>query len=206
MALAQTTHRLSEAEYLALERAAVGVKSEFCDGEMFAMSGGTRWHSMVGTNLSREFGNRLRHHRCQPYNAELRVKIETTGLFTYPDVSVACDEPRFLDDEMDTLLNPTLIVEVLSDSTESYDRGKKFEHYRQIPSLHEYLLVSQYEARIEQFIRQPNNEWLLREAVGLNGRLELPSLGINIDLAEVYANVDLSPNRPQNPPRRRLWL
>jgi Uma2 family endonuclease len=169
---------------------------------MFAMSGGTRWHSMIGTNVTAEFRDKLRHHRGQPYNAQLRVKVEATGLFTYPDLSVVCGEPRLLDDEMDALLNPTLIVEVLSDSTESYDRGMKFEHYRQISSLHEYLLVSQYEPRIEQFIRQANNEWLMREAMGMNAALTLPS-GITIELAEIFANVDFSPTRPQNPPRRR---
>jgi Uma2 family endonuclease len=203
MALPQSTPRLTEAEYLALERTALDVKSDFYDGEMFAMSGGTRWHSIIGTNVTVEFGNKLRRHRCQPYNAELRVKVEATGLFTYPDLSVVCGEPRLLDDEMDTLLNPTLIVEVLSDSTESYDRGMKFEHFRQIPSLSEYLLVSQYEPRIEQFIRQPNNEWLLREAMGMSATLALPSLGITIELGEIFANVDFSPTRLQNPPRRR---
>ena len=203
MAVAQTTHRLTEAEYLALERAAVGVKSEFHDGEMFAMSGGTRWHSRIGTNIAAEFGNKLRQHRCQPYNSELRIKVDETGLYTYPDLSVVCGEPLFADDQIDTLTNPTLILEVLSDSTEGYDRGRKFEHYRQIPSLREYLLVSQYDPHIEQFIRQENNEWVLREVVGLKASLDLPSLGITISLAEIFENVDFSPNRPQNPPRRR---
>ena len=203
MALPETTDRLTEAEYLSMERAALDVKSEFYEGEMFAMSGGTRWHSRIGTNLTIHFGNKLRNHRCQPFNAELRVKIEATGLFTYPDLSVVCEEPKFLDEEMDTLLNPTLIVEVLSDSTESCDRGKKFEHYRQIHSLREYLVVSQYEPRIEQFIRQENNEWLLREAAGMGSTLTLPSVGITLELAEVFANVDFSPDRPQNPPHRR---
>ncbi len=203
MALPQTIHRLTEKEYLAIERVADGVKNEFHDGEMFAMSGGTRWHSRIGTNVSVEFGNKLRKHRCQPFNAELRLKVDETGLYTYPDLSVVCGEPEFVDDEMDTLKNPTLIVEVLSDSTEGYDRGRKFEHYRQISSLKEYLLVSQYEAHIEQFIRQPNNEWLLRDTVGLKAKLALPSLGITIALREIYAGVDFSPNRPQNPPRRR---
>src|ERR1041384_441871 len=123
----QTLPRLTEAEYLAIERAALDVKSEFHDGEMFAMSGGTRWHSRIGTNLTAEFTNKLRGHRCQPFNSELRVKIEATGLYTYPDLSVVCGDDRYVDDEMDTLLNPTLLVELLSDSTEGYDRGKKFE-------------------------------------------------------------------------------
>jgi Uma2 family endonuclease len=192
MAVPQTTHRLTEAEYLALERAAA-TKSEFYDGEMFAMAGGTRRHSTICVNLAAEFANRLREHRCQPFNADLRIKAEATGLYTYPDLSVVCGEDLHVDQEMDTLTNPTLIVEVLSDSTEGYDRGKKFEHYRQIPSLKEYLLVSQTEPRIEQFIRQPGNEWLLREASGLNASLTLPSLEISISLAEVFRNVKFPP-------------
>ena len=193
MAAPQTIHRLTEAEYLALERAAVGVKSEFHDGEMFAMSGGTRWHSKIGTNAAIEFGNKLRRHRCQPFNSELRVKVDETGLYTYPDLSVVCGEPTFVDDTMDTLTNPTLIVEVLSESTESYDRGKKFQHYQQIPSLKEYLLISQDEPRIEQFVRQAGDRWLLRETVGLKARLKLPSLGITIALAEIFADVEFPP-------------
>ena len=203
MALPQTTQRVTGAEYLALERAATGGKSEFFDGEMFAMSGGTRWHSLIGTNVTVEFANKLRRQRCQPFNSELRIKVDETGLYTYPDLSVVCGEPLFVDDTMDTLTNPTLIVEVLSDSTEGYDRGRKFEHYRQIPSLQEYLLVSQYEPHIEQFIRQPNHEWILREAMGMKATLALPSLGITISLAEIFEGVDFSPDRPQNPPRRR---
>ena len=138
-----------------------------------------------------------------PCNTDLRVKVEATGLFTYPDFSVVRAEPRLLDDEMDTLLNPTLLVEVLSDSTEAYDRGKKFEHYRQIPSLQEYLLVSQKEPRIEQFIRQESGFWLLREAAGLEATLELPSLKITLALAEVFAKVEFTPAaiRLHTPPR-----
>jgi len=123
------------------------------------------------------------------------VKVEATGLVTYPDVSVACGEQRFLDEEQDTLLNPTVLIEVLSDSTEAYDRGKKFEHYRQIPTCREYLLVSQHEPRIEQFIRQPNGEWALKEAAGLSAEIKLASLGIVLRLAEVFAKVQFTPAR-----------
>lgn len=202
MGVAQPVKRLTEAAYLAIERRAE-IKSEFFEGEMFAMSGGTRWHSLISTNLAREFGNRLTGHRCVPYNADLRVKIMATGLLTYPDLSVVCGEMQLLDDDMDTLLNPTVIVEVLSDSTEAYDRGKRFEHYRQIPSLREYLLVSQKEPRIEQFIRQESGFWLLREAAGLDATLELPSLKITLALAEVFAKVEFTPApiRSATPPR-----
>ena len=202
MALAAPIKQLTAAEFLEIERRAE-FKSEFFDGEMFAMSGGTRWHSLISTNLAREFGNRLKGRPCVPYNTDLRVKIESTGLFTYPDLTVVCGSPELLDDEMDTLLNPTVIVEVLSDSTEAYDRGKKFEHYRQIPSLREYLLVSQKEPRIEQFVRQDSGFWQLRDAAGLEATMELPSIKITLALAEVFANVEFAPAaiRSASPPR-----
>src|SRR5258707_8863935 len=157
MALAQNISRLSEAECLRLEREAEA-RSEYFDGEVFALAGGTRSHSLIQTNLIGELRSRLKSTDCVVYNTDLRVKVEATGLLTYPDVSVVCGEQRFLDEEEDTLLNPVVVVEVLSDSTEAYDRGKKFEHYRQIPSCRGYLLVSQKEPRIEQFIRQPDGE------------------------------------------------
>src|SRR5438552_18197987 len=150
MALAGNIPQLGEAEYLRLERQAE-VRSEFLDGEMFAMAGGTRAHSLIATNLAGELRARLKATHCVAYNADLRVKVEATGLFTYPDVSILCCEQRFLDQEQDTLLNPTVMIEVLSDSIEAYDRGKKFGQYRQIPTCRDYLLVSQNESRIEQF-------------------------------------------------------
>jgi Uma2 family endonuclease len=193
MAVAQNRIRISEAEYLRIERQAE-TKSEFFDGEMFAMAGGTATHSLITTNLTIELGNQFKGTGCLTYNGDLRVKAEATGLFTYPDISVVCGGPRFLDEQEDTLLNPTLVVEVLSDSTEAYDRGKKFEHYRQILSCKEYLLVSQKEALIEQYIRQLNREWTLKEAAGLDSRIELPSLGIVLPLSQVFANVKFAPS------------
>jgi len=166
MALAQNAARLTEEDYLRLERQADS-RSEYFDGEMFAMAGGTRAHSLIATNLLREHSALLKNSDCVTYNADLKVKVEATGLLTYPDVSVVCAEQRFLDEQEDVVLNPLVLVEVLSDSTEAYDRGKKFEHYRKIPGLREYLLVNQKEPRIEQFIRQANEEWVLKEAVGL---------------------------------------
>src|SRR5262245_30850554 len=129
MSVATAERRLSEAEFLELERRAV-VKSEFFEGEIFARAGATREHSLVSTNLTRALGNRLDTRPCVTYNAYLRVKIEASVLLTYPDVSVVCGPERFLDEQRDTLLNPTLIGEVLSDSTEAYDRGTKFSQYR----------------------------------------------------------------------------
>jgi len=183
--------RLSEAEYLEIERAA-DFKSEFFDGEMFAMAGGTPQHSLIATNLAREFGNVLRNHACVPYNSDLRIKIEASVLFTYPDLSVVCGPLQFASGTTDTIVNPSVVVEVLSDSTEAYDRGKKFELYRQIPTLKEYLLVSQKEPRVEQFIRQADGAWLLRDVHGKDV-LEVPPLGVSVSLAEIFARVDFVP-------------
>jgi Uma2 family endonuclease len=168
-------------------------KSEFFNGEVFALAGGSLAHSLIATNLAREFGNRLRTHACTAFNSDLRLKVEATGLYTYPDLSVVCGPLRFAGPERDTIVNPTLLAEVVSDSTEAYDRGAKFGHYRQIPSLQEYLLVSQWEPRIEQFVRQPNGQWLLGVAQGMEAALELPSLGITIALGEVFAKVEFTP-------------
>ena len=191
MSVPDPIRRLSEAEYLEIERRAE-FKSEFFNGEMFAMAGGKLNHSLIATNLARAMGNPLQSRPCVPFNSDLRVKIEATGLLTYPDLSVVCGPARFADPEEDTVVNPTLLIEVLSDSTEGYDRGKKFENYRQIPSLQEYLLVSQKEPRIEQFIRQPSGDWLWRSAAGQDARLELPSLGMTLHLTEVFARVEFT--------------
>lgn len=188
MAIPETARRLTEAEYLAIERAA-DFKSEFFDGEMFAMAGGTPMHSLIATNLAGEVRSKLKGRPCVPFNSDLRLKVVATGLYTYPDLSVVCGPLEFAGEEDDDVVNPTVLAEVLSDSTEAYDRGKKFEHCRQIPTLQEYLLVSQKEPRIEQFLREGSGEWRLREAAGLEAHLELPSLKITVALAEVFANV-----------------
>jgi Uma2 family endonuclease len=200
MSLPQTSRRLTEAEYLEIERAAE-FKSEFFDGEMFAMAGGTPQHSLIGTNLGREFGNRLVNNPCVAYNADLRIKVDATGLCTYPDLSVICGPLKFSEGTDDTVVNPTVLVDVLSNSTEAYDRGRKFEHYRQIPTLQEYLLVSQTEPRIEHFVRQSDGSWLMNEAAGMEKKLELPSLKITIALSEIFAKVNFVPGpiRPALP-------
>ena len=205
MTLAKPIHRLTEAEYLDLERS-LESRNEFFDGEVFAMSGGTPLHSQIAANLIQVIGRRLSGGRCVVYTSDLRLKVEATGLFTYPDLSVVCGPLQFAAGTDDTVVNPTVIVEVLSDSTEAYDRGKKFENYRRMPSLREYLLVSQKEPRIEQFVRQENEQWLLREAAGLEATLALPSLEIKISLAEVFAGVEFvpAPIRARTPPPQIL--
>jgi Uma2 family endonuclease len=184
---------LTPEDYLALERASE-TKSEYLDGEMVGMTGATRWHNLISTNLVRELSQQLKQRPCEVYSNDQRVGVPTTGLYTYPDVVVACSEPRFEDDSLDTLLNPVLIVEVLSPTTEGYDRGKKFEHYRTVDSLAEYLLVSQDELLVEQFVRQSGEAagtWLFTATAGRDGVVQLPSLGCTLALAEVYDKVPL---------------
>ena len=156
------THYTPE-EYLALERQAP-CKSEYYAGEIFAMAGASRWHDLTVTNVLRELSLQLKGQPCTTYPSDMRVKVSPTGLYTYPDVIVVCGEAQFEDHQQDTLLNPTLIVEVLSESTEAYDRGGKFTHYRKLPSLVEYVLITQTKPHIEHYVRQSDNRWLLAEA------------------------------------------
>jgi Uma2 family endonuclease len=190
---------LTPEQYLAIERQAE-IKSEYLDGEMFAMSGASREHNLIVSNLARELGLQLKKGPCEIYVGDQRVRIPATGLYTYPDLVVACGDPQFEDDELDTLLNPTLIIEVLSPSSEAYDRGKKFEHYQMLPSLSEYVLVSQDEPRMEQFLRQDGNRWLLTVATGLEASIALPSIQCELALAEVYLKVAFG--RKQHPQER----
>ncbi len=180
---------LSPAEYLALDREAEE-RSEYLDGEMFAMAGGSREHAAIAVNLARELSLQLRHRPCDTYGSDMRVWVEASGLYTYPDLSVVCGEPMFgPDGRKDTLCNPTLLVEVLSPSSEAYDRGKKFEHYRAIPSFREYLLVAQESPLIDRFLRQESGIWLFDAARGLDAEVELSSIGARLALSEVYAKV-----------------
>lgn len=182
-----------EAEYLAFERQS-REKHEFYLGEIFAMSGASRKHNLISGNLFGELRERLKDRLGEAYVGDMRVRVKPNGLYTYPDVVVGCGEPEFLDSDVDTLLNPTLLIEVLSDSTEKNDRGTKFKQYRQIPSLREYILVSQDEPSIEHFARRGDTYWELTETAGLDSQLVLSSLGCQIPLAEVYSKVDFSPN------------
>jgi Uma2 family endonuclease len=183
-----STSRLTPQEYLARERAAER-KSEYLAGEVFEMSGASREHNLLVTNLVRELSLQLRGRECEVYPSDMRVKVAPSGLYTYPDVVVVCGEPNFEDEETDTLLNPTLIVEVLSKSTEGYDRGEKFEHYRRLDSLREYVLVAQDKCHVERYVRQPDQQWLFSEIVAPEGSLELVSLGCRLAMHELYEKV-----------------
>ncbi len=185
----QKKELLTPEAYLALEREAPG-KSEYFAGEMFAMSGASRRHNLISLNLGAELRAQLRHRPCEVYTSDMRVKVSPTGLYTYPDVVVVCGEPEFEDTMGDTLLNPTILVEVLSQSTEDYDRGRKLEHYRTIPSLQEYLLVSQEKAHIVHYVRHSDVSWLLSDTSGLDAFIALRAIGCEIALSEIYAKVD----------------
>ena len=201
MATSEAIKRLSESEYLSLERRAE-FKSEFFAGELFAMAGGSPMHSLIAANVIRELGNKLKGSLCRAFTSDLRLKVQATGLLTYPDVSVFCGPLALAAGTDDTATNPTLLVEVLSDSTEAYDRGEKFRQYRQMPSLREYLLINQRLPRIEQFIQRDADGWMLRTAEDIVASLALPSLTIAIELKEVYSGVtfDPGPIRAHAPP------
>jgi Uma2 family endonuclease len=185
----QAKVRITPEEYLAIERQAA-YKSEYFNGKMFAMSGASPRHVLIVTNVVAELRRQLKQRRCTVYSTDLRVKVSPTGLYTYPDVIVVCDQPQFNDQQKDTLLNPTLLVEVLSESTKDYDRGEKFEHYRTLTSLAEYVLIAQDKHHFEHFVRQPDNRWLLAETNRLEDTIHLPSIACDLALAEVYDKVD----------------
>jgi len=183
--------KLTPEEYLEIERKAEN-KSEYFDGEIYAMAGAKRNHNKVTTNVSGLIWQNLKGKDCESYSNDMRVFVPKTGLYTYPDVVVICGEPKFQDNVFDTLLNPILLIEVLSDSTEGYDRGKKFQHYRSIESLQEYVLVSQDEARIEKYFKQGDGFWVLSEAVSLDAKIKLDSIDCELALSEVFDKVNFS--------------
>ncbi len=183
--------KLTPEEYLEIERKAE-YKSEYFDGEIYAMAGAKRNHNKVTTNVSGLIWQNLKGKDCESYSNDMRVFVPKTGLYTYPDVVVIGGEPKFQDNVFDTLLNPTLLIEVLSESTEGYDRGKKFQHYRSIESLQEYVLVSQDEARIEKYVKQCDGFWVLSEAVGLDAKIKLDAIDCELALSEVFDKVNFS--------------
>jgi Uma2 family endonuclease len=182
--------KLTAAEYLALERKAE-YKSEYFGGEMFAMAGGTGPHANLAANLIGTLYARLAGKGCHTYTSDMKVRTGASGLHTYPDVSVVCGSPKFADDRCDVLVNPKLIIEVLSESTEAKDRGFKFQQYKRIESLHEYVLVSQTEALVERFWRDETGAWThYAETRGLEATVTLRSLDVTIPLAEMYRDID----------------
>jgi Uma2 family endonuclease len=175
-------------QYLEIERKAA-FRSEYYRGEMFAMAGAQRAHILLVTNVVRELSQQVRQRPCQIFSNDLRVNIPKYGFYTYPDVVGVCGEARFLDNQFDTLLNPNLIVEILSPSTEAYDRGRKFEQYRAIDSLSEYLMVGSDRMHVELYTRKPEG-WVLSDANLPESVIELASIGCSLKLADVYEKVE----------------
>jgi Uma2 family endonuclease len=185
-------------EYLALERNAE-FKSEYIDGRIVAMTGAPDPHVTISLNVHAELRTRFRGRACRAWAIDMRVQIEGGRRYTYPDVVALCGEKRFIDGVLDTLMNPTLIVEVLSPSTEAYDRGEKFLHYRAIETLQEYVLVAQDKPLVERFVRH-GEFWHLATVTGLDSSLELTSVGCTIPLREIYENVEFPASTMEEAP------
>ena len=187
----QPKPRYSVEEYLEIERAAE-FKSEYIDGYIVAMSGASEPHNLIVTNVVSELRGQLKARDCRVYFSDMRIDVREQGLFAYPDVVVVCGDPELSDSKLDNLRNPVVIIEVLSKSTESYDRGVKFMKYRRIESLQEYLLVSQDTPLVERYVRQPNDHWLMSEALGLEAVVHMSSIDCDLKLVEAYDKVRLS--------------
>jgi Uma2 family endonuclease len=181
-------HFITPEEYLIRERKAE-FRSEYFRGEMFAMAGASANHNLIVGNCIQTLGQQLKKKPCRVYPSDLKLRIEATGLYTYPDLSVVCGELQLESDAGDVLLNPVVLVEVLSDSTEAYDRGKKFEHYRTIPSLMHYVLIAQDRHAIDCFSRHSNGIWFLSTCYGLDGKLTLDAIDSELLASEVYDKV-----------------
>jgi Uma2 family endonuclease len=181
---------LTPEQYLAAERKAER-KSEYLNGEVFAMAGASRWHSTIRNNLTWSLNDQLRNGPCQVHDSDLRVRVNPTGnyLYAYPDMSVVCEEPRFEDMQFDTLLNPKILIEVLSPSTEQFDRRTKATLYRQLHSLEEYLLIAQDRVHVEHYSRQPDGDWSRSDWDNLNDVVELLSVGATLKLKDIYHRV-----------------
>jgi len=187
----QPKARLTPQEYLDIDRKAE-YKSEYFDGEMFAMSGARRSHNLVAMNVGANLHGQLRGRPCEVYPSDMRVMVNSSGPYTYPDVTVVCGSPQFLDAATDTLLNPVVLVEVLSPSTEAYDRGRKFEHFRTIASLRQYLLVASDRVQVDLFTRQESDQWLLTSASAPGSEIELASIECRLPVAEIYEKVEFA--------------
>ena len=180
----------TEAEYLEFERISEQ-KHEFYNGELFAMAGASRQHNIVKENLSIEIGSRLKGGPCLTLSGDQRVKMDRARHYTYPDFIIVCGQPQYDNVDPDALINPQVIVEILSQSTEAYDRGVKFRHFQRIRSVREYVLISQDKMQVERFVRQPDETWVLTTFDDPIGDFSLSTVAVSIPLADVYRSVEL---------------
>ena len=175
-------------EYLVAERCS-DIKNEYFDGEVFAMAGASRKHNIILTNIVRILGNTLIDRPCNVYSSDMKVKIEKLKKYSYPDIVISCEEEQFEDANEDILLTPWVILEILSDSTEAYDRGVKFAHYQWIPSFKEYILISQHFCRVERFFRQNDNTWIYSEFHDLNNTISIQTIHCELSLQDIYGKI-----------------
>ncbi len=181
---------VSPDDYLVIERESLE-KHEYFDGEIFLMAGTSEEHANISSNINISLGIQLKKRPCKSYQSDLRVYIPATGLYTYPDIIVVCGKPQLLEDAyLDTLLNPDLIVEVLSPSTADYDKGTKFDHYRTIESLKEYVLVWQDKKRVARYTKQADESWVLRDFIGEDAEIVLTSIDCKLLVEDIYDKVD----------------
>lgn len=185
----QPQGKMTVAEYLEMERASLDIKHEFYDGEVFAMVGASRHHNRINVNIAGELRTRLKSKPCDLFSNDMRVK---TGVekYSYPDIVLYCGDAEFEDNKFDTLTNPVVIIEILSDSTEAYDRGDKFELYRRLPTVKEYILVSQKKYWIGQYVRQQSGQWTYDSYEGVEQVLKIESVGCELPLSEIYLNME----------------
>ena len=194
-AIRKPKKKLTEDEYLVIE-AAAEFKSEFYNGEMFAMAGANLAHNTIKENLIVELGARLKGGPCRSYSSDMRVKVKRSGLYTYPDIVIVCGAPEVEKRQgLETLLNPQVVIEVLSKTTESYDRGTKFQLLKKLPAVKEYILVSSDRVNVDRLVRQTDGKWLLTTFDKLTGKMVLETVPVRIPLADVYRGVEL----PESP-------
>lgn len=189
--------KLSLEEYFVIERTAQ-FKSEYFDGEMFAIAGASAAHNCIKDNLIMELGNRLKGTNCRTLSSDQRLKVERTGLVTYPDVMIICGKVELSADDQDTITNPVAIVEILSPRTERYDRTTKFRNYQTLNTLNEYILIAQDEPLCERYVRQDDGSWALVSFVGLTAKLIFTSVVADIPLADLYSGISFPEDLPDN--------
>ena len=192
----QTEAWISPEEYLAIERRAT-YRSEYLNGEMFAMAGATRQHNRISSNVVSEINQHIKSRDCNVYSSDFRVHVPSTGYFTYPDIVITCGKEEFTDAHNDILVNPLVVMEILSDSTASIDRGRKFEQYRELASFAEYLLIDQRTPHIDQYILHDSQEWRYRDIRGIDEQVTIQAIDCTLLLRDIYHKVEFLPRPMQ---------
>lgn len=200
VAVQQEPLRMNEAEYLEFDRKSE-IRHEFIEGEVYAMAGASWEHNMICSATIATLYAQLRGKPCQVSPSDLRLRVAATGLNTYPDISIVCGDPVFIDEEFDTVTNPTVIIEILSPSTEAYDRGDKFQHYRQLETLQDFLLISQDRPRIEGYSRQQSGLWTFTDAIALDASYKVASIACVLKLADIYERISFTQRANQQEDR-----